>query len=428
LVLFLSLGCSAAKADDGHSVASIRQALESPIPNSALQAARQFDDELLRTGTAQGMRITLIVDERLKRVQTIVARLLTSLDESPQQWVVRVLDAGPDAVNAFVAGGRYIYIYTALLDAVRSDDELAVVLGHELGHSVLQHRTRAGHDSTEAIANMAALVGQLAGGRTQQRASTLYQTLHNGYSRDDEREADAFGALIAWRSKFDPVAGAAFFSRLQQTQDAKSAADAAAETKMLQDYKGQALAVKAKCETGRQQWASGQAVHTQQNADLINGWCNTYKQAADAYNSRVASDAAPAPAPVGGSDHPENLERVAAIAAEADFLRKARDFHSLADYPASQRVLAALSQVKSPLIVGKHRDPPAAVPASGSSESGSSGSEESQSEAQRASQEAIAAERERIAKARAEEQQAAKKQALSKCKRDDDQCRRMAWQ
>lgn len=355
LVIPILLNVSVASADDQHSVQAIRGALESPIPESALREARDFDDRLLQTGTSDGMRVYLVTDERLKRVQGILARLLTALGEHPQEWVVRVLDTDPKAVNAFVNGGKYVYVYTGLFDAIKSDDELAVILGHELGHSVLQHRIRAGHDPTSTLASLAALVGQFSGGKTRAMSATMYQTLHNGYSRDDEREADAFGALIAWRSRFDPIAGAAFFSRLQRTQDAHAAADATAENKELDDYKAQALVVKGRCETGKQQWASGQAAHTKQNADLINGWCASYEQARDVYSARIADDATHEPQQ-GTGDHPENQERVAAIAAETDFLRRARTFQSLSDYPSTQRVIAALVQARSPLVVSKPAD------------------------------------------------------------------------
>ena len=350
LCLPILVNVSVARADDQHSVAAIRGALESPIPESALQQAQAFDHQLLQTGTSDGMRAYLVTDERLKRVQGILARLLTVLGENPQEWVVRVLDTDPKAVNAFVNGGKYVYVYTGLFDAIKNDDELAVILGHELGHSVLQHRIRAGHDPTNTLASLAAIVGQFAGGKTRAMSATMYQTLHNGYSRDDEREADAFGTVLAWRSRFDPIAGAAFFSRLQRTQDAHAAADATAENKELTDYKTQALAVKAKCETGRQQWANGQAAHTKQNADLINGWCASYEQARAAYSARIADDATHEPQQ-GTGDHPENQERVAAISAETDFLRRARTFQSLSAYPSTQRVIAALVQAKSPLVV-----------------------------------------------------------------------------
>jgi Zn-dependent protease with chaperone function len=354
LMLILTFSVSSPRmaiCDDQHSVQAIAQALQTPIPDAALQKARQFDDQLLRTGTYSGMKVYLITDARQTRVQTLMTRLLVTLGESPQGWVTRVLDTDPKVVNAFVDGGRYVYVYTGLLEAVRSDDELAVVVGHELGHSILQHNLRRGEDPRTVVANLAAVVARFSHGGTSAVSTAMYQSLHNGYSRDDEREADAFGTILAWRAGFDPVAGAGFFSRLQRGQDAATAS----EDRQLEDYKNQALAIKMRCETFRQQWASGQAARTPQNADLINQTCATYTQAANAYNAKIA-ERATTQLQAGTGDHPEHQERVAAIAAEADFLHRVRSFESLQPYPTTQRVLAALKEAQSPLVTSRHAD------------------------------------------------------------------------
>ncbi len=82
--------------------------------------------------------------------------------------------------------------------------------------------------------------------------------------------------------------GGGFFSRQEQATDNASAA----QDKQLEDYKAQAIAVKTQCETWRAQWASGQAAHTQQNANLINDRCAQYEQARTAYNAAVAQHTA----------------------------------------------------------------------------------------------------------------------------------------
>jgi hypothetical protein len=336
-----------AVAIDQHSVEAIRDALQSPIPEAAIEQARQLDDQLLRTGTAMGTKVYLVTDERQQRVQSLVFRLLAGIGESPQGWVVRVLDTNPKIVNAFVDGGKYIYVFTGLLEQVKSGNELAVVVGHEIGHSVLKHNIRRSQDLTTTLANLAAIYGQLKGGTGGGNAIAMSKALHNGYSRDDEREADAFGVLAAWHAGFDPLGGAGFFSRLERADDTASAA----EQKELDDYKSKAVLIKSQCETERQQWANGQIARTQQNAEQINQTCALYTQAANSYNATMAQRTANTLQADTG-DHPGDRERVAAIAAMTDWLHGARSMASLQDYPRAYGVIVALVQIKSPIFAG----------------------------------------------------------------------------
>ncbi len=330
---------------DEHSVEGVREAIQSSIPESAVEKARALDDQLLRTGTAMGTKVYLVTDNRQQQVERLVFSVLTAIGESPQGWVVRVLDTDPKIVNAFVNGGKYIYVFTGLLQQVQSANELAVVVEHEIGHSMLKHNIRRSQDLTTTFANLAAIYGQIKGGVGGSNAMAMSRALHNGYSRDDEREADAFGAIAAWRAGFDPLGGAGFFSRLERAADAS----AAVESKSLEEYKAKALNIKAQCETWRAQWANGQAAHTQQNAGLINQTCSQYVQAANAYNAAIAQEQT-ARLQQTNSDHPADQERVAAIAAITDWLHGVRPLQSLQGYPRAYCVIAALMQTNSAIF------------------------------------------------------------------------------
>jgi Zn-dependent protease with chaperone function len=394
-ILLFTVSLPAEALDDGHSLESVREALRSPIPQSAVEQARRADDQILQTGFATGVKISMVTDQRLQHTQALVQRVLVSIGDNPQGWVVRVLDTDPKVVNAFVNGGKYVYVFTGLLEQVRSDDEFAVVVGHEIGHSVLKHNIRRNSDLTSTLANLASLVVQIKGGSCG-GAMALGKALHNGYSRDDEREADAFGVLAAWRAHFDPLQGAAFFTRLEQSDEAA----AAKETKTLDDYKSQLLAAKSQCETWRQQWAAGQLAKTQQNADLINQQCAQYEQGRESYIRRVAQDTADA-AQARTGDHPINQERIAAIAAETDWLHGVRPLASMQAYPRAYTVIAALIQDNSPIFAGLlHKS---AAPATSQASDGQRLADDAtaaQKVADDESARAIEAERERLARVR----------------------------
>jgi Zn-dependent protease with chaperone function len=349
---------------DGHSLEAVRQALESPIPVETLDQARRLDEQTLRSGMAMGAKVSLVTGERLQHTQAIVQRVLTAAGEHPQSWVVRVFDTDPKIPNAFVSGGKYIYVFTGIVDAVRSDSELAVIVGHEMGHSILKHELRRNSDVTSSLANLAILIGQLKGGSRGATAGSIGKALHSGYSREDEREADAFGVIAAWRAGFDPLRGADFFTRLEQAATQQDAAEA----KQQAQFKDQALQVKSQCETWTAQWNAGQLPHTQQNADAINQRCNAYREIAVAYNTELAQQATQAAQAKIMDDHPESQERIAAITAETDWLHGARSLASLQSYPRIHTVIVALLQANSAAVagLGKHSDPTPIVAANSS--------------------------------------------------------------
>src|SRR5262245_61358705 len=113
---------------DQHSVESIVGALNAPISAEAIAQARGADDQIMAGGVVEGVHVYLVTDERSKRVNTLVTSLLNATGENPSEWVVRVLDTDPKVVNAFVLGGKYVYVFTGLLEQDPSDDELAFIL------------------------------------------------------------------------------------------------------------------------------------------------------------------------------------------------------------------------------------------------------------------------------------------------------------
>jgi predicted Zn-dependent protease len=121
-----------------------------------------------------------------------------------------------DAVNAFAAPpGCYIFVTRGLLALANTEDELAAVLGHEVGHVAARHAER--RQSRSTIASLGALVlgavtksqslAQLAGGFAQLNILS--------YSREQEYEADQLGIRYLSRTGYHPEALGAILSGLQ---------------------------------------------------------------------------------------------------------------------------------------------------------------------------------------------------------------------
>lgn len=341
---------------DQHSVEAITLALQSPIPDEALIAAREFDDDLLRRGELDENKVYLITDERASRVTELVVKLLSAMGEDSSKWVVRVLDTEPKMSNAFVTGGKYVYVFTGLIDEVQSDDEMAMLLGHELGHSLLQHLTRKKKDWSSQLAAIAGIVAAASGGNTQLAAASMSKSFGSSYSQDDEREADAIGVAIVSRAGFQAVRGADFFTRAERDMQ-KSIAD---RDSALGQLRAEAVRQQTECANLKQRWNAGTIDRSQGNAAIVNQACGQAQQTAHTYNDALfQANMGDAQATLDDitRSHPKAQERVSAIVAVADVLNGVRSADSIGEYKQASRVLLAMSQVDSVLL----RKPTASV-------------------------------------------------------------------
>ncbi len=98
-----------------------------------------------------------------------------------------------DVVNAFAVPGCYIYVTRGLLTIINSEDELALVLGHEVGHIVGKHSYRRQRASVISTLGALALGALTRSQEVAQQAGQLAQVYTLSYSREQENEADSLG-------------------------------------------------------------------------------------------------------------------------------------------------------------------------------------------------------------------------------------------
>ena len=147
--------------------------------------------------------IGLVNDPELTRYVSAIGERLAA--KSPRQDVVyRFHVADMPEANAFALPGGYIYVSRGLLALANDEDELANVIGHEIGHVAARHsaqrETRAmGVGILSTLGTVAA--GVLGGAGAAQAASQLGQVAGAGliasYGRDQERQADEVGQKMA---------------------------------------------------------------------------------------------------------------------------------------------------------------------------------------------------------------------------------------
>ncbi|WP_295644671.1 M48 family metallopeptidase [uncultured Methylibium sp.] len=132
------------------------------------------------------------------------------------KWEVNLLSS--KQINAFCMPGGKIAFFTGLIEQLKlSDDEVAMVMGHEVAHALREHaRERMGKSAATNIGLEigAALFGLGGAGRTL--AGMGAQLLSLKFSRDDESEADLVGMELAARAGYDPRSGVSLWTKMGQ--------------------------------------------------------------------------------------------------------------------------------------------------------------------------------------------------------------------
>ena len=154
-------------------------------------------------------------DDLQARVDNIGQRLVAVCDRQDLTYSFKVLNS--DEVNAMAVPGGFIYVFKGLLDYMPSDDELAGVLGHEVGHIVKRHSVK----QVEKQMALTLLTIILTKGQGFILADATMQALMAGYSRSDEREADEQGFNLTNKAGFNPYSMLITVSKLQDLADAK---------------------------------------------------------------------------------------------------------------------------------------------------------------------------------------------------------------
>jgi predicted Zn-dependent protease len=189
------------------------------------QRKQQFDDlniteeEEIKLGTDVSVKIRqrfgVVQDAAVHKYVTLVGTVLTEQTSRPKlPWSFIVLDT--DGVNAFAAPGGFVHITRGALALIKSEAELAGVLGHEIAHVAQKHTVNAIRKSktvqlgtSETLANRGAFLDQLAN-----RAYSM--VLENSFDRGDELDADKEGIILVQKAGYAGTGLSEFLARLAE--------------------------------------------------------------------------------------------------------------------------------------------------------------------------------------------------------------------
>ncbi len=164
----------------------------------------------------------------LERVRAVAARIepqtaVFRRDAPGWNWEVNVISS--KELNAFCMPGGKIMFYSGLIQQLDlNDDEIAVVMGHEITHALREHSREQVSQALAARAAIdlgTALLG--LGQNSADLAGTVYQSLiATRFSRADESEADRIGLELTARAGYDPRAGVSLWQKMMRANSGGS--------------------------------------------------------------------------------------------------------------------------------------------------------------------------------------------------------------
>ena len=221
LAIVASVPATAQRTKDDDEGVKVRRAsiIRNLVPAASLEKAALQQYGQLRAQAIGRNALVPEDDAQAKRVQRIAKELLPHThkwNSRAKDWPWEVIVVKTPTVNALCMPGGKIAVFTGIIDTLKlTDDELAMVLGHEMAHALREHaRARAAKVTLTNVGTLA--VGLVIGGNVGELARQGGGLLNLKFNRDDERDADLIGMEIAARAGYDPEAGITLWQKMAQ--------------------------------------------------------------------------------------------------------------------------------------------------------------------------------------------------------------------
>ncbi len=216
--LALQLVACASTTEGGTVGADRRQLL---IVSSA-QLEQMADKSYTKLRSEATKKGTLNTDPALtQRVRAIATRIAPQTavfrkDAPGWKWEVNVINS--NELNAFCMPGGKIAFYSGLITRLNlTDDEIAIVMGHEISHALREHSREQVSQAMAAQTAIGVGAALLGFGDMADLANTAYESfVASKFSRVDETEADTIGLELTARAGYDPRAGVTLWQKMMK--------------------------------------------------------------------------------------------------------------------------------------------------------------------------------------------------------------------
>ncbi len=150
-----------------------------------------------------------------ERVQRILDRIAAVCDRKDITYFIKVLDK--DVLNAVSLPGGYVYIFKGLYDELKTDEQIAGVIAHEVAHITARHAVKRIQNAYGAMI-LQGLATQ-SSAKVAQGVNFALISLFSEYSQQDEFEADRLGVKYLKKAGYEPTAMVQVLVKLREDQE-----------------------------------------------------------------------------------------------------------------------------------------------------------------------------------------------------------------
>jgi len=203
IILILEIVCLGLAGCTTYNAATGRHEFIAISTTEEISLGQAIHEEILKENTLSEDAA------RLEKVKTIGSKLAQVSDRQDYVLTFHVIEK--DELNAFTTPGGNVYFYAGLMDKLKTDDQIAFVLAHEIGHGAARHTIKKFQAALGYNLIGSLILSQLnLEDQSKELAvlgsGALMSVVFSAYGRQDEYEADRLGVKYMYLAGYDPQA------------------------------------------------------------------------------------------------------------------------------------------------------------------------------------------------------------------------------